>query len=401
MDSSQDLLVLIEGGVAGSTSITASFLSLTSGDSHPLSSGEYVIPSPSDGAVRGFTITVMGVFMGLLISNFKFIVYDWKRGKLVVDIPFDDGDIINTFFFLDRERLGLVRGLRRPAHIEIYRFIDGNIRLSGPVLTATYHLPTLIDGVRLGEISCRSDPPPHQIETSTTYTNNSSVHSPPPFIPRLEDRIFVVDMLFLHGRTAVGTCVIVIRGETLMNVPKGSELVDGTYVVTPDLWMHDTHMQPMTTMGNWACFVYGSRFVTISFNPPIDESESDEEEEEPGRLGWPLQIVTFDMNPRMIAWAKSKGCETTPYGISYAFGTVEDLDCTVCESNYTSVSSELLREPWVAERPLIATGFKADDIVSRADDDFVVMLNGERLIVIQASRHLPPCPALFLSSPTR
>ncbi|KAG8872775.1 hypothetical protein FRC20_009051 [Serendipita sp. 405] len=384
VDPIQDLLVLIEGGLLGSTAIETSFVSLTTGDPHPLSSGSYTMPISTTRNVASFTTIVMGSLMGLLVSDLRFIIYDWKKGKTEVDLPFDNIDPVNSFFFLDQSHFGLIRGGRRPAQIEIHKLKYNEEISSGSDLTAVYHLLAVKDNITVGEITCRSDPPPNVNDISTSYTDNQ-VYSTPPFIPRLEDRVLILEMMFWRSVDLIATCVIAVRAETLMKIPEKSICVDGVYVVTADLWMDETHMQPSMIGGNWACFVYGSRFVTLSFLDPInftgepdDDDDDDDDDDNGQKLFWPVEIFILDMNPRLVAWAESKGCDETPFGIN----RTETIDRRIRKSSEL-VMHNILQEPWHGGCPAIATRFIAEGVTARAADDFAVMLDGERLIIVK------------------
>ncbi|KAG8804098.1 hypothetical protein FRC17_006040, partial [Serendipita sp. 399] len=284
LDPTQDLLVLIEEDLSqGHQRISLHFKSLTTGEPHPLSSGSYLAHQTEPGMSVGleFIIAVMGSFVGLLFSSQIYTICNWKTGKTHMKLSTTHDDEIDGFFFLDYGRVGLVRGQRSPAEIDIYKFSTSEDIPQSTELMAKYHLP--FDGrLRFQRVYCRSDPaPPTTIGTSTALGSNFS-YSSPPFVSRVEDRVIVMDILLQPDEDHVHSYSILIRGETLMNIPKGVKCIDGTYLIPSELWMHQTFLQPtLFSSANWACFVYGSHLVRI-------------------KAGLRCMEVTFlDFNPRL------------------------------------------------------------------------------------------------------
>ncbi|KAG8804099.1 hypothetical protein FRC17_006041 [Serendipita sp. 399] len=347
----------------------------------------------------------MGPFVALLCVKFKFVIFDWRTGKNLAEITFEDEDFVKSFFFVDQERLGLILGQRNPPEIEIYRInpYDDPPDMS---LTAKYHLPALTTTQTL-HISCNSGPSPQPVDTNSRYKGNTA-YSTPPFSPRLEDKIILLELavqtLFYHH---IEYHTIIIRGETFMNVPPEADCVDGVYVIPSSLWMAQTYVERTTRTGNWACFVYGSRLVkllpkSLTYEnteeesevaedaevPPneqypiqdVDEEVSEEqgEEEAPEEhanfdeeqaMSWPVEVVILDVNPRLIAMAEH---EDDRFGLKKPGRTIRRAEPLTLGAT-----------DWNPQLPVMETRFSPVTLNFKYSDEFVAMLDAERLMIIK------------------
>ncbi|KAG8803189.1 hypothetical protein FRC17_006229 [Serendipita sp. 399] len=358
LDPKQDLLILIEDISEEHQRVLLHFKSLTTGEPHPLSSGSYVAQTkPGVSTDSGSIIAVMGPFVGLLCDYQIYTICNWKTGKTHMELSTTPDDEIDSFFFLDYDQVGLIRGQRSPAEIEMCKFGTCDDIPQSTELVAKYLLP--FDGrLRYLRVICRSDPPPMTTIGTSTALGSNLAYSNPPFVPRMEDRIIVMNISLSGDEIGIQSYPIVIRGETLMTIPEGAKYTDGTYLIPSELWMHQTFSEPtLFNRANYACFVYGSRLVKMTEDPIFG--------------------VTFlDFNPRLVAWAKAKGCNTTPY----ADGCDKPFNRWILESVEPSD-----RATWgerTSKRSVIATRFVTERLRVEAWEAFSAMLDGERFIAI-------------------
>ncbi|KAG8872777.1 hypothetical protein FRC20_009053 [Serendipita sp. 405] len=367
LDASQDLLVLVEGDGQIDAPVMLHFMSLTTGKGHPFSAGSYLVPSQNTTrAASSFVFNIMGPFVGLLWGHLKYIVCNWKTGKTHVEISTSFRDPIDSSFFLDQERFALIRGRRNPVEIEIYKFITHEDSPQNTACTAIYHLP--INGLyRMRGVYCRSDPSP-MIGTM----GSNAAYSVKPFTPRLEDRAIVIDIMLHTDDSSPDTYLVVVRGETLMNVPEDAKTDNGIYIIGSELWMHQTYSESTTLRDNWACFVYGSRFIKIS-RVENGRAGDDEEDEEYSQK---MEVTIMDINPRLVAWAEAKGCSTTPY----AEGCHGPFNRTI--SRPVSPTGKAILGQARSKLSVIATRFTAEDLKVQNIGRFAAMLDGERFIAL-------------------
>lgn len=287
------------------------FLSLTTGDQHPLSSKPVKITSFTQSIRATFVITVMGDFVGLLTTPAQFFICNWKSGEIIFLKNFNSIDPIHDFFFLNDEKFCLIRGRRTPPQLEIYRLSipntssntnansdltdDSEQPLHDAQAIAIYHLPQTGDSIVLN-VLCRTDPP--AVPQQTPYS--PSPVGQKPFFVRMEDRILIFTLRMDDGN-AQANLDLVVRAETLINPPKEATVKDDTGILTVEshMWMRQTRLWPSVTLERyWVCYCYGSRLTILT------------------KSGSGPKVSILDFNPRFSRWMRATAA-TTPVDPEY------------------------------------------------------------------------------------
>ncbi|KIM34241.1 hypothetical protein M408DRAFT_19179 [Serendipita vermifera MAFF 305830] len=369
LDPSQDLLVLIEGGHRNKP-LALRFLSLTTGGVHLSVRRDFNCPDygPCD---QGFIITICGDLVGLLSVDTSFFICNWKTGEVYVDIQILEEGAVDDFFFLDHERFVLVCRNSNPAKLQVYALRDDLGTSVQRYRIADYHLPLVHENVTISSIQARSDPPPRN---DLPYTS-SPRFTTPPYAVLMKERIFIltINMLNPEGHRNV---ILVMRAETLMNIPDAAKRAHGPAIVTSEMWMNQTRMLPNLIPANqWMCFCYGSRMVTCT--EYITDTET--------RRVRHVKPSIIDFNPRLSAWVES-GRTGTPWDPHLPLTMRKGSDAEFLREG--GKKDTFWAEEWISGLPFIVETGPPDSNRYPLNhfESVVFMLDDRRLIVLKMAR---------------
>jgi hypothetical protein len=314
-----------------------------------------------------FVITIVGDLVALLAANVCFFICDWKTGKLYIELDLTSTNDVDDFFFLDEDRFVLIRTSSNSGTLEVYKLHKDEKKSLDSSLVAVYHLPKLTLGTDISVYS-RSDPPP---QSRLPYTSNPWFTTSP-YSVRLEERIIILSLdLVRVGETRM--VVLIVRAETLMNIPGSALLSPGSpAIVKPEMWMNQTRMLPsIIPSEQWMCHCYGSRLVI-----PIEGTEHSPADEEMRKWASPL---LFDFNPRLVAWAQARR-HGAPWDPSSPYTIYQGSDSRF--HLQMGEKDEFFEEDWVSGLPFtVVTSPHTHDI--QPSEHVVLMIDEKRMLVLK------------------
>ncbi|KIM34240.1 hypothetical protein M408DRAFT_19178 [Serendipita vermifera MAFF 305830] len=277
--------------------------------------------------------------------------------------------MVDDFFFLDHKRYVLIRRNSNPAKLDVYTLQDDPTSSLQLPQVASYNLPLVHDDVVISSIQARSDPPPR---TDLPYTSSPRFTTPPHSV-LMKERVIIltIEMHSTEGQRAVN---LIVRAETLMNIPEAAKRADGPAIVTSKMWMNQTRMLPnIISPDQWMCYCYGSRMVTLTEYIPGSEAET--------RRGRHVKPSIIDFNPRLSAWVDS-GRMGTPWDPHLSFTMHKGSDAEFLRE--VGEEGAFWAENWVSGLPFIVeTGPDSNIYAMNRDESVVFMIDDRRLIVLK------------------
>lgn len=342
------------------------FLSLATGETHPLTKGIQKVSKRGLGSSGGFNISICGDLVGLLWMGTHFYISNWKSGKAYIEHTMENlSGEIDDFFFLDHERFVVVASDSNPPMLKVCQLCEDK-PLEGCVI-AIYHLPLLEDEVTLEAIQARSDPPPQ----ANLPCILGPIFTTPPYSVRLEDRIIILTM-DMHGPVSHNAVNLVMRAETLMNIPDAARTLDGPAIVTSTMWMNQTRLtRNLIPQEQWMCYCYGSRMVVFT------------ETHEPGADGEVVMHVRpsiLDFNPRLAAWTDA-GKTGTPWDPQDDQRVHKGGDYKVFKRLGTR--DGFFGEDWISDLPYIIISSEVHTYTLNPGESMVLMIDDQRFIALK------------------
>lgn len=272
---------------------------------------------------------------------------------------------IDDFFFLDHERIVLVSRESNPPELKVCR-LDEDKPFKESVI-AIYNLPLIEADVTLEAIQARSDPSPQR---EAPYIS-APIFTTPPYSVCPEDRIIIFTM-HMHGFEGHMTLQLIVRAETLMNIPEAAYIVNGPAIVTSTMWMNQTRLvYNLIPPEQWMCFCYGSRMVT--FKEPREPL--------PGfRRPMDVHPTVLEFNPRLVAWADA-GMTGTPWDPQDDQYMHKGSEAEWLQSIGTQ--NGFFGENWISDLPFITVSSEVHTYPVNGGESLVLMIDDQRLIVLK------------------
>ncbi|CCA68226.1 hypothetical protein PIIN_02092 [Serendipita indica DSM 11827] len=362
-----DLLVTVEETLPfnGEALTVLRFLSLSDGRPHPQSCAEFVLQGQLDGDIPAefYVIIIIGDLVCLLAGRWYFTILNWKTGQSLVRWHDEVRDVI----FLHNARFAILKTDQEIMELIVYSFDPRELGAVPPTPHAIYQLPALTRAPLY--ISCHCDPPPFGM-----YRNDNSistVFTPLPFSPRLEDRALWINMVIQDPNLEDPVAyALIFRAETLLRdeVTGVTEWRDHIPVVSGSCWMHETYFGELPSDNYKPFFTYGSRMV-------YQQSQSNAGTTSRG-------LYLLDCNPSFVAMVQANS--TTKSAFFDEFGPL-DAGWVVKRSIRVS-AGDIVSEDWVGDLPISWRKIEHSPV------EYIVgsMMDGERIITVHSSDPTQP-----------
>ncbi|KDQ09350.1 hypothetical protein BOTBODRAFT_37110 [Botryobasidium botryosum FD-172 SS1] len=333
MDPRQDLLVLVERGIAATHyPFRIHLRALSTNMAHPLANfpilEEEVTRMYVEHSSYGFFIQIMGDTLGLLIHGYRlpstFMVWQWTTGLARARMQLSPEHIPSTFAFLSYNTFVFPRFYDRPIPyqdentrsqksfaLEVYAMRSDASGLVDPHRLATFLLPPVVPSIGVRDFRSRTDPAPVPLVS----TSPGGDHFQQPFHAAPEDHVICFSIIATDDAERWACPAFFTRSSTLCGHAKYLSQNEESRCIPWEAWgPPNTRWIKRLNLGAYECFDYGNRFAqgliwdilrqrckrvrVLDFNPYVARAyRQDVGEQEVGPLaerGPPKELGTSD-----------------------------------------------------------------------------------------------------------